>query len=222
MRNIFTRDGEIRGAIAFDIETRADSRAMEYIDNYKSFEAPSNYKKQEAIDKYIENQKAKEFAKSALYVPTQRIWVICAEDIMTGKKFQYESKKESEVVNAFYSDLTSTHQGKIIYGFNSRKFDVPVLKAASFRGKISLPSQLYLDSFQSDVLDDFPNKIRLQELAWCTGDSKLMSGGDVANLWLEYTLNNDLKARQDCIDYCQHDVDIIADYVRHLYYKDVL
>ena len=50
----------IERLIAFDIETRAHERTDEYLDKFKDYTAPSNYKNKEVIDNYIAKAKAKD------------------------------------------------------------------------------------------------------------------------------------------------------------------
>ena len=217
MRNILDSAGKLASCIAYDIETRSDDRTDEYLDKYKQYEAPSNYKNQEVIDKYIKNAKDKDRAKAPLYIPTQNVWVICAEHVGTGERVSFESRDEREVVRHFFNYLHD-YDDSVIFGFNTATFDVPCLYGAALRHGLSVPKQLRHPNLQSDILQDFYHaKVRLNDLAFCIGESKLMDGGSVEQAWLSYVMSNDLPARDKIVEYCTHDTYLCAEYVRRVY-----
>ena len=217
MRNLIKSSGSIKSSIAFDIETRAHEDTDTYLDQYRTYEAPSNYRKQEAIDSYKEKARAKDRERAAIYVPTQRAWVICAEHVDTGEKVAFEHKNEKVVIEEFFEYLDS-YPDHVIFGFNSRSFDVPCLYGAALRTCTPVPNQLRYPEYQSDVLDDFyHNKIRLQDLAHLMGMSKTMDGGEVGQSWLAYALENNRDERDRVVDYCHQDVHLCAEYVRRVY-----
>lgn len=203
--------------IAFDIETRAHENTDEYLDKYKEYKAPSNYKNQDAIDGYISKAKAKDRDKAALYIPTQRIWVICLEHIDTNERIQFESKDERVVVEEFFEYLDS-YPNHSLFGFNSRGFDFPVLYGAALRTSTLVPVQLKDRNLQLDILDDFYHtKIKLQDLAHVMQSSKTMEGSEVGQSWLSYALEGNTKARDEVIHYCVQDTHLCAEYVRRVY-----
>lgn len=217
MRHVYDKDGNPNKLLAFDIETVREKNAQLYVDQYKKFEAPSNYKSEEAIERYIHNAKEKEIARAALYIPTQQVWVISAHDLTTGEVFVYDSKIEAETIRKFFDDLESRFSDHVLVGFNSDKFDVPALIGASLRTGIEIPKQIKNSYLHTDILQDFPNKIKLQDIAYLLGTSKLMEGGDVEQLWLRYTMEHDPKALDECIAYCIQDTDLVASYMTHVY-----
>ena len=217
MRNILNNAGQVTSCIAYDIETRSDDRTDEYLDKYKHYDAPSNYKKQEAIDNYKEKAKAKDRGKAALYVPTQNVWVICTEHVGTGEQMQFEDKEEHKVLIKFFEYL-EYYSDSVIFGFNTASFDVPCLYGAALRHSIPVPPQLRHPNLQSDILQDFYHtKLHLQDLAFCLGTSKLMDGGSVEQAWLSYIISNDTPARDKVVEYCTHDTHLCAEYVRRVY-----
>lgn len=216
MRNIVNSDGELSDCIAFDIEVVPAENTDEYIDRYKEFKAPSNYKSDDAIEKYIANAKIKERSRAALHPPTQKIWVICAEIVKSGEKHVFESLDEASLLVAFYLFLAS-HSKHVLFGFNSRSYDVPALINASLRHNIQLPKILKNPGNQSDILDDFYHtKIKLNDLAFVLNRSKLMSGEDVGQKYMMYCMGDD-SARDSIVEYCQDDVNLCAEYVRRVY-----
>lgn len=217
MRHLYDRDGNLHPIIVFDCETVRHPNALKYVSEHKKIEAPGNYKNEEAINKYIANAKEKEIARAALYIPTQQIWVICAQDMVTQKSYEYEAKTEKEVITRFFNDCNTIFKDHVLVGFNSDKFDIPALIGASVRTGIEIPKHIKHSHLHSDILHDFPNKLKLNDLAFIMGDTKTMDGGSVEQLWLRYTLEGDEEARQECIDYCHHDVDICFDYMQRAY-----
>lgn len=210
----------LKPCLAFDLEVVGNERTDKYIDTYKEFKAPANYKNKEAIDSYIANAKAKEKLRAALHPPTQQIWVACFEVIQTGYKKSFESKNEYDLVNDIFDYLESKHD-HVLFGFNSRSYDVPCLFAAALRHNIAVPRQLRHQSYQSDILDDFyHNKIRLMDIAWMLGREKLMDGGDVGQAYIDYMMGND-NAKNQVIKYCIDDTNICAEYVRRVYHNRI-
>lgn len=218
MRNLLQENGNVKQCIAFDIETVMSDNTDMYIDKFKTFKAPSNYKSKDAIENYIENAKGKERAKAALYIPTQRVWVICAEVVKTRDKVSFSDTDERKVIRHFFEFLES-YEDHVLFGFNSRGFDFPALYAASCRNEIGVPPQLRSTSLMSDVLDDFYHvKVKLQDIAFLMGKEKTMSGADVGQAYLSYIIDGNVSALESVIEYCHCDVDICAEYVRRAYF----
>lgn len=217
MRNMTSTDGTLNKCLALDLETRKDERSDDYVNKYKKFEAPGNYRNPAAIESYIAKAKEKEIAKSALYVPTNRIWVACVHDVQAECIHHYASSSEREVIGQLFDDLNSKWQEHVIFGFNTRSFDFPVLTAAALRCDVPLPIHFRKTGLLSDILDDFYHtKIRLQDIAHLIGTGKLMEGSEVAAEWEAHCLG-DKEAQERVIAYCHQDVAICVDYVKRTY-----
>lgn len=217
MRNLLSDSGQLKRCIAFDIETVNSDTTDKYIDSFRTFEAPSNYKTEEAIANYIKKAKARERAKAALYIPTQVIWVITAEDVHTGKTYRFSEVDERQVIRKFFSFLDA-YEDHVIFGFNSRGFDIPALYGAACRNELQVPKQLRHPNLMSDVLDDFYHvKVKLNDIAWLMGRSKLMSGADVGDKYIDYMINGNQSALDEILSYCAEDSHICAEYARRVY-----
>lgn len=217
MRQLIKSNGDIHPCIAFDLEVVSSDRTDEYIDKYKEFRAPSNYKTDAAIKKYIEEAKYKERERAALHVPTQKIWVACVEDILTGKKESFYSMEEKEVVQGFfeYLDEFTDH---VLVGFNSKSYDLSCLYGAAVRLDIKVPLQLRQPGLHADIIDDFYHtKIKLNDIAWLMGKEKLMTGADVGQEYMSYVISQNLDALRRVVEYCTDDTNLVAEYVRRVY-----
>lgn len=217
MRNMTDENGTLRPCIAIDLETRKDERAEDYVKKYKKYQAPSNYKKPEAIKGWIDEARKKDVNKSALYVPTNRIWIACVHDLQDESTYEYASSSEHEVIGNLFHDLDTKWSKHVMFGFNTRSFDYPVMTAAALRCSIHLPIHFRTVGLLSDILDDFYHtKIKLQDIAHLIGTGKLMEGSEVAAEWEAHCIG-DTKAQQRVIDYCHQDVAICVDYVKRTY-----
>ena len=217
MRQLIQNNGDIYPCIAFDLEVVSSDNTDEYIDKYKEFRAPSNYKTDAAIKKYIEEAKYKERERAALHVPTQKVWIACVEDVLTGKKEHFYSLVEKEVIAGLFEYLKE-FEDHVLVGFNSRGYDLPCLYGAALRHDINVPLQLRHSGLHADIIDDFYHcKVKLNDLAWLTGREKLMSGADVGQEYMSYVISHNVDALRRVIGYCEDDTNIVAEYIRRVY-----
>lgn len=217
MRNLIQSNGDIHPCIAFDLEVVSHDKTDEYIDKYKEFKAPSNYKSDEAIRKYIEEAKYKERERAALHVPTQKIWVACVEDVLTGSRENFNSLDERDVIVGLFEYLNE-FTDHVLVGFNSRGYDLPCLYGAALRLDITVPLQLRHPGLHADIIDDFYHcKVRLNDLAWLVGREKLMNGADVGQEYMSHVMNQDDDALHRVISYCSDDTNLVAEYIRRVY-----
>lgn len=213
MRNIYSSDGILKDLLCIDIETRPCDQAEIYINDHKEFSAPSHYKNDDAITRYISGRKKEELRKAGLHLPTARVWAIVIYDHATRKFHRFIDRYENVVLLECFNTMRENFNEHVLYGFNSRHFDFPMLIGAAIRNNITLPAQLQNVSLRSDVLDLFGHmKVRLNDLAYIMGDSKTMDGSSVADEWSRYCLGEG-EAATRVIDYCQHDVEITARFV---------
>jgi predicted PolB exonuclease-like 3'-5' exonuclease len=217
MRSIFKDSGELRSILAFDIETRIHERATEYIEKTKEYSAPSNYKNEEAKQKYIEAAKKKEILKAAINIPTHRIWVISAYDMDTNECQSFFSNSEEEIITDFFRMLATKWSSHVLVGYNSDRFDIPVLKGAALRCNVPVPKHLRFPALQDDVIHDFKHlKISLADVGHMIGMGKSMNGAEVHQYWLAHTLG-DKQALRKVVDYCELDVVHVVEYIRRVY-----
>jgi DNA polymerase elongation subunit (family B) len=217
MRNLIQSNGNIHPCIAFDLEVVGSDRTDEYIDNYKNFKAPSNYKSDTAIQKFIVESKYKERQRAALHIPTQKIWVACIEDVLMKKQEHFTSISEKQIITELFEYLNE-FPDHILVGFNSKGYDIPCLFGAALRHNVKIPIQLRHTSLQADILDDFyHNKIKLNDIAFLLNRQKLMSGTDVGQEYMEYIMNGNESSLERIIEYCADDTNIVAEYIRHVY-----
>ena len=217
MKNILSDNGGLDKILCFDIETRQHERADLYINKEKTFRAPANYKNDEAKEKYITEAKLKELSKSALNIPTMRVWVISAYDMETDITYSYADSDEAKVIEGFYKALANEWKDHVLVGYNNLRFDNPVLRGASVRTKIPVPSHLRFPAKTDDIVNDFYQmKLKLSDLGHMMGMEKSMDGSDVHSYWMAHCMG-DKTAEKEVVAYCEHDVLHCVEYIRRVY-----
>lgn len=127
--------GEYADRAVVDIETSVIPGVEEY---FGSIQAPANYKKPEAIEKYIEEAKVKERDKASLDPDLCRIVAIAYQGVGQGIDLNpvgwiaRDEEQERKMLAAFWKRAKSKLGGpKTLIGFNINDFDVPVLMRRS-------------------------------------------------------------------------------------------
>ena len=214
MRNVWAKDNTLDyKLLCIDIETRPHEDAEKYLSEYKELKAPSNYKNPEAIEKYLDNRRKEELRKAGLHIPTARVWAICIFDHISRRMHRFIDKDEKALLDDCFSVIANRYEKHVLYGFNSRHFDFPMLIGAAIRNGVPLPVQLQNPSLQSDVLDSFGHmKVKLADLAYCMNSEKLMEGSSVADEWARYCLG-EYDAADKVLNYCEMDVKITYEFV---------
>lgn len=126
--------------IIFDIETRANKEALEFLPEPQ---APSNYKDEVKIKAYVEEKRIEQVDKAALDPDYGEIIAICAlpsdpdREETTGIEWRssdymvsHYDYSEAEMINGFW-DLYEEHRGYSC-GYNIIGFDLPYLLRRSF------------------------------------------------------------------------------------------
>lgn len=194
----------------FDIETGPVS-LDKLQDQMPEFKAPSNYKDEEKIAAYIEEQQSKWIEKAALDASTGRVMAIGVKDSNGNTIIKEEHfEGEREILQWFWDEVTDTHADTTWVGFNSNNFDLPFLfrrslvygiqPGYSFRESRYWPAR-FLDLLEVWACGNREQRISLDKMARLLGvGGKNGSGKLFANLY-----ETD---RKSAIEYLKHDLDI--------------
>jgi predicted PolB exonuclease-like 3'-5' exonuclease len=198
--------------IYFDIETAPLDE--DYIRSIApEFEAPKNYKSEEAIEKYCSEKLGEYIASGALRAETGKVIAISVAIGDEAPQVLIDTENEAELIKAFW-DFITDDEGMItrkIIGFNSNNFDIPFLTRRSWINGIEVPNMVYYRRSGRKFLNDFFKDVMLE---WSCGQmqyigldrlSKILSvgkkNGDGALFYKQLEVN-----RQEAIDYAKNDV----------------
>jgi len=124
---------------AYDIETADNEQANEYFAKVH-VKAPTNYKDEEKIKKYIENQRSILSKKAALSWFTGRVISYAIVDIDNPKTVRYgfdiDEKKLLTKFNADMADVST------LWGMNNKSFDNPFLVGRLLVNNLPIPQAL--------------------------------------------------------------------------------
>lgn len=209
--------------IYFDIETAPLSE--EQIKAVApDFEAPKNYKSEEAIEKYCAEKLGEYISSGALRAETGKVVAISVAFGNGEPQVLIDTENEADLLNAFWDVITDA-EGVItrkIIGFNSTNFDIPFLTRRSWINKIEVPNTVYYRRSGRKFLNDFFKDVMLE---WSCGQmqyiglgrlSKILSvgkkNGDGALFYKQLEVN-----RQDAIDYAKNDVVLTRECAKRLF-----
>jgi hypothetical protein len=189
-------------AIIFDIETYGDDLPAGYL-AYKtaSIKAPSNYKKEDAIQQYIEKAKEKLQTGMALEPMTGKIiligllsdrsmpepeWVkvqIEADEVWV-RTIGLNGLSENEIINEVFriwTDVCDNSSDFRIVGYNSKKFDLPFILGRTLIKGITVPERLPLRELLNrwgkmhidiaEVINPYNDYTSLREWSYRMGDT---------------------------------------------------
>jgi len=117
--------------LIFDIETQVNKSALEFMPDPKP---PSNYKKQESIDRYIEEEKTKQIDRAALDSDYGKIVAIGVkeDDSPINSRICGSGQIGGEAdILVWFWHLLNLHNGQSC-GYNTIGFDLPYLMRRSF------------------------------------------------------------------------------------------
>lgn len=174
------RDSEMNSKIYFDIETAPLDESY-IVKLAPDFKAPSNYKSDEAIEKYKLGQLAEFIANAALSATTGRVVAIGAA---VGESFpeivmDADAENEASIIEWFWGKIAD-QRGVIaddVIGHNSNRFDIPFLIRRSWILGVKIPAtvlvrsrgRMYLNEHFKDTMDAWAcgtmDKIKLDLLA---------------------------------------------------------
>ena len=206
-----------RTLLAVDIETVTQGqKAKEYTDLEK-IKAPSNYKSEEAIKKYIDAEREKKGMKHALSWHTGKVLSVAWEDVKTGEQGFFWSLEEVEVLNK----IVEMWSGCNLIGKSALDFDFPFLRGRYIANKMPIPAVLKDRNRMYDC-DDFLSwskscgqRGKLDAYAHAMGmELKSMDGSHVGTLYDRIVLENDQKAIDELEEYNIYDAAIVAEMTR--------
>ncbi len=194
----------------FDIET-GPVNADKLQDQMPEFTAPANYKDEEKIARYIEEQQKKWIEKVALDASTGRVIAIGVKDSEGNTVIEEEHfMPEKDLLQWFWNEVTRTHADTTWVGFNSNNFDLPFLFRRSlvygiqpgyaFRESRYWPAR-FLDLLEVWACGSREQRISLNKMAKLLGvGGKSGSGKMFAEL---YSTN-----RKSALEYLKHDLNL--------------
>jgi len=117
--------------LIFDIETQVNKSALEFMPDPKP---PSNYKKQESIDRYIEEEKAKQIDRAALDADYGKIVAIGVkeDDVSTDSRVVGGEEAMDEFLLILWFWSIYLQNGGQSCGYNIIGFDLPYILRRSF------------------------------------------------------------------------------------------
>jgi len=200
-----------------DIETTKNSRSDAYYAK-KTYEAPSNYKNQEAIDGYITKAREKDAEKSPLYWWTGQIVCVCVcDDHGEGESFSFadrggsDEEKEKALLIALFRYL-DTMPGVVLIGKESKDFDFPYLVARAMVHDIGIVNTLRNVNYTMHDINDIFSMSRagicrtsLANYAWGLGIAGKSASPQDVQAWHK-------TGQYDLIEeYCMQDCRITAE-----------
>jgi hypothetical protein len=143
--------------LVFDIETGVIPDVRKFVEPVTS--APSNYKSEDAIQRYLEKANKNQTEKAALDVDLLRIasigwWVSGTEFPAKIEVVSLDTHTEAEMLHAFWSVCKNEHhQVRTLMGYNILDFDVRALQRRSLY--LGVPDVYYqVDRFRhSNIID---------------------------------------------------------------------
>jgi len=173
-----------------DLETAGRVDASEYL---PPIEAPSNYKDAEKIRAYLEERHARQLEAAALSAETARI--LCVGILRNGMEAQFiHDDDEAKLLRKTWLELETKEADEIFVGFNSTKFDFPLLARRSYVLGVPVPTwfpadgrwphRTHCDLFTLWQCGDRTETISLDRLARLCGlPGKTGNGADFGKLW---------------------------------------
>ena len=135
--------------ICLDIETVGNERATEWFAKTE-VKAPSNYKDQAKIDKYVEDARRKLESKAALTWHTGKVFSFAVCGVHDDNATFVHGLNEEAVLNS----LTELVGDRTVYAKSGKLFDYPFLVGRYLANDIQVPSFLRDKNRMLDV-DDF-------------------------------------------------------------------
>lgn len=205
--------------LAYDIETVANSKARDYYAQ-KKYEAPSNYKDQEKIEKYILEKRHEDEKKAALSWWTGQIVCINVRSILKGTSKTFVGAKEDKIIEAFFAYLEG--EGRfVLTGKSSEYFDKPYIVGRALSLDLGLPQCLrpYRPLEDVDQIFGFGSRAdqasTLDNYAFGLGLKKKSGHGtDVQHWFNAATTGQDVEGFKKIAAYCADDVNIVAEMIR--------
>lgn len=210
-----------RALFAIDIETVTQgAKATEYTSREK-IKAPSNYKSEDAINKYIEQERTKRGFKHALSWHTGKVLSVAWEDVKSGEQSFFWSLNEVEVLNTIRKAWAAAN----LIGKSALDFDFPFLRGRFMANGLAIPSVLK-DPNRLNDCDNFLSFSRacgqrgkLDSYAHALGlELKPMDGSHVGTLYDRICMDSPKgdkdKAVEILHEYNVHDVYIVAEMTR--------
>lgn len=205
--------------LPFDIETVANAAAKAYYAS-KTYEAPSNYKDQEKIDKYILEKRFEDEKKAALSWWTGKVVCIHVRSVFKkiGKSFVGEN--EAALLNAFFTWVAAEGHF-ILIGKSSKYFDKPFILGRCIALDIGIPQFLRPYRPLEDIDEVFGLGARadqagkLSDYAAGMGiKGKSGNGQDVQHWYNVATTGKDPDGFKKIASYCEDDVMIVDEFLR--------
>lgn len=137
--------------LVLDIETYGDEKLANAVDylNPNNAPVPSNYKKEEAIEKFKLDWIGKEKNKLALnskFAGIQLVTMVTEDSFTVLENPEHNINKEQEIIEAVYDAIMDViHSGDHLVTFNGKRFDIPLIME---RGQI-VGAQKYLLSLET-------------------------------------------------------------------------
>ncbi len=203
--------------ITLDIETKPTTDADIINEISKSISPPKTMKKQETIDKWMENNYVAELEKAVSKTALDPLYgavrmIGCAIDDGNPIVFT-DGVSEEKAIKMFFDEIEEDNRIPIIVGHNVQDFDLDFIwKRAVILG-VNVPSMFseYRKRYSKYVYDTmkewagYGKYIKLDTLAKAIlGEGKSGSGDDVFNM-----------SDEECAKYCADDVEI----TRKIYLK---
>lgn len=201
--------------IFFDIETAPLSedriRAVA-----PDFEAPKNYKSEEAIEKYKLEKLTDFIADGGLHAHTGKVIAIGYSFGNREPVVDFELNDEKRLLETFWNLIVDEHGAMThqVFGFNSNNFDIPFMVRRSWINDVEVPptifyrrgGRMYLNDMFKDVMLEWScgsmEKVKLDVVAKSLG-----VGAKNGNGALFY--KQVLEDYEQASEYLKNDVDLV-------------
>jgi len=210
-----------------DIETVSNESSKEYTKKIK-FKAPSNYKDEEKIAAYIDQEKEKAEKNYGLSWWTGKVCLVSLKNYETGSFKDFYNHKEEVILielKKFLTDeLLSSGQTYLI-GKSSVTFDFPFLKMRYVVNKIKIPTILIMQNLCLDIDKLISNYSSCNQVSTLDNYAfglgimgKIGSGSQVQDMY-NMTLCDPMHWKE-LIDYCHQDCEIVHKFLKAFYLED--